>query len=1075
MTKVYTVHRLLRARDWQRRPEFEEVCRWWKHGGRGVFALVGIGGSGKTAIVDRFLQRLQGILASLGSFAPSRQLEAPDRLFVFSFYDEAAPDSFFQHLNKFLSPPELGATQKLSYQNVLNSLCAAGKTLLVLDGLERVQAGGTREKGFGRISDRRLRDLVLRVSDGWLPNISVLVTTRFPLFDAESERSSVFQQTEVAELELGAAIELLRDRGVRGTPSQLSSLANAYGLHALSIDLIGGYIEHFCDGEIIDSLQLTAIDMSDIDPTLDPKAASVLKQQRRFARVAHRYFSSLESQDPAALALLQRICLFRLGVNVAMLSSIFTGEEKEEVSGRHLANLTKEGIARKLHYLTRMRLLEQDHPATTEVEPTFTIHPAVRDGFLSTLDPMAAEIAHAAAREGLEEFLDVDLFETQVYTGSWGYRNLVEEIIYHSISASYVRDAWHVFTQQIDPHQLSRDGDYSRAERIYRVFAGGMSLGSFLKRRLDIDDDDIPFLDLSHRVESDFFAGWGIQVGELGGLNEAIEALSHAQNLDDVYAPPMRRRYSIYLFYYLILAGRLREGASAASDARGYAMRHGDWLGMEYANACLAFAAALLGECTQSMSTIDEVHLYHHHYHFEDEQLLFRRNAGALQLATLIQLGALDMATSLADTEVDKCKHDDSNHWFGDDKHMHAWSLLNATMALINGDFDNARSMCDVTETWALEHDTQDLICLGTWLRASIALSEAPLSRYDNELSDLHVTIDSGLKIARNCGFALCHISLLLNRAKLHLFGSNPAGALRDIELALNTDILENVESGQPALPSANRCGYVWSIAQGLHLRGEAILLQAAQAYGCPASDKKVSRFPREVNELIDTAKDSLADAMMHWRKLRVQTVSNNNNFLHPDTGVDYNYQAESTYEVLANLAKGKLTTYPLQPMSEQTSCNQGRDLDSRPSNVFFSYAHEDETLKQKLVNHLTMLKRESVIEGWDDRMIKAGDEWEGEINDKLESADIILLLISSDFLASDYCFDVEMARAIELHDQGKVTIIPIILRPVDWENAPFSRFQALPKDARPVTEWENEDSAFANVAQGIRRCVESK
>ncbi len=136
---------------------------------------------------------------------------------------------------------------------------------------------------------------------------------------------------------------------------------------------------------------------------------------------------------------------------------------------------------------------------------------------------------------------------------------------------------------------------------------------------------------------------------------------------------------------------------------------------------------------------------------------------------------------------------------------------------------------------------------------------------------------------------------------------------------------------------------------------------------------------------------------------------------------------------------------------------------------VFFSYSHKDEDLRDELSKHLAMLKRKHVITDWHDRRIGAGKEWEQEIDERLNTADIILLLISSDFLASDYCYDIEVKTAMRRHDDGEARVIPVILRPVDWKGAPFGKLQSLPKDARPVTDWPNRDEAFRNVAQGIR------
>ncbi|MFN6564716.1 MAG: TIR domain-containing protein [Nostoc sp. ChiSLP01] len=145
----------------------------------------------------------------------------------------------------------------------------------------------------------------------------------------------------------------------------------------------------------------------------------------------------------------------------------------------------------------------------------------------------------------------------------------------------------------------------------------------------------------------------------------------------------------------------------------------------------------------------------------------------------------------------------------------------------------------------------------------------------------------------------------------------------------------------------------------------------------------------------------------------------------------------------------------------------------SNPVKVFFSYSHKDEALRDELANHLTMMKRQGVIEAWHDRQITAGTEWANAIDDNLEVADIILLLVSANFLASDYCYDKEMTRAMERHETRQARVIPIILKPSDWNGAPFGKLQALPKNAKPVTTWQDQDEAFLNVAQGIRTVVE--
>lgn len=144
------------------------------------------------------------------------------------------------------------------------------------------------------------------------------------------------------------------------------------------------------------------------------------------------------------------------------------------------------------------------------------------------------------------------------------------------------------------------------------------------------------------------------------------------------------------------------------------------------------------------------------------------------------------------------------------------------------------------------------------------------------------------------------------------------------------------------------------------------------------------------------------------------------------------------------------------------------------PLTVFFSYAHEDETLRNELEKHLRLMERQGLIAGWHDRDITAGQEWATEIDTHLDTADIILLLVSADFLASDYCMSVEMDRAMARHSSGEAIVIPIILRAVDWQSAPFGALQALPTHAKAITSWSNQDEAFADVARGIRRTVEA-
>ena len=144
------------------------------------------------------------------------------------------------------------------------------------------------------------------------------------------------------------------------------------------------------------------------------------------------------------------------------------------------------------------------------------------------------------------------------------------------------------------------------------------------------------------------------------------------------------------------------------------------------------------------------------------------------------------------------------------------------------------------------------------------------------------------------------------------------------------------------------------------------------------------------------------------------------------------------------------------------------------PIEMFISYSHKDEALKDELYVHLANLTRQNKIKPWQDRAIEAGSEWDAEIKANLESAGIILLLITPRFIASEYCFDKEMQRAMERHREGTARVIPVIMKPCDWQGTPFSKLQVVPKDAKPVTSWNDQDEALLNVVQSIRRAVDS-
>src|SRR5215472_14257957 len=144
------------------------------------------------------------------------------------------------------------------------------------------------------------------------------------------------------------------------------------------------------------------------------------------------------------------------------------------------------------------------------------------------------------------------------------------------------------------------------------------------------------------------------------------------------------------------------------------------------------------------------------------------------------------------------------------------------------------------------------------------------------------------------------------------------------------------------------------------------------------------------------------------------------------------------------------------------------------PISIFICYARKDEALLNELKTHLKPLERQGLIRLWYDRDISIGTEWEPQIMRHLNTAQVVLLLVSPDFMNSDYCYSIEMKRALERHERGQARVIPIILRPVFWHGKPLGELQALPTDGKPVTDpdWHDKDRAFYDITQGLYTVV---
>ena len=755
-------HHLLRARDWQDRPELEHLCDWWRDIGGGLYALVGIGGAGKTATVDPF---------------------------IFSFYDVPNEDSFFVELVGWLSrvasdcrPTALATdgVEKISLAHVdqwLQNLASRSeRTLLVLDGLEKVQDDGRRSGMYGHILDGRLRNLLLDIAEGRFGRLAVVVTTRFDLYDPAAARVPYYRCSYIENLAVETCVKLLRARHVKEPDDELlKRLAIDHGCHALTVDLIGGYIGEFCGGDVSKLQPLREIDLSDIDIRLHPRRKAVIEQERRFARVAERYQETLSEQEPATLALLQRLCLFRLGVDAATLTSIFTGDDEptRKVAGPALAALTAEQLQQTLDRLTAMKLVEQSDAsfdpkpqaqaflaveatpapsASGQTRTRFSVHPAVRDGFLSGITDPDRTAGHEAARAGLTAALGDSPGENPSDPATL---DLLEEIVHHTLQSGHVQAAWDVYWNRIGGYRNlgHRLGAYERGERLCHAFAGGQPpellfrSGGFQPPSETTSPPHAVagnhlYQDLPEARQAIFLNAWALYLKELGRLEAAahcyelhneiqtrkenwINASTGNQNLCAVrlLSGRLRRRLTLRV-ERAGLDARLGESSDAATTAEE-SLRLAE-LADDAWERCISYAfrghaRALLGEVPAALADFHAALDSQHKAEGDDDRPLYSVR-GIQHTDLLARLGRREESQRLTEANQEICLRE---FGAGDaDPDVPKCRLILASLQHDSGDAAAAVRLCHAARDWALARDAKQVLCWSALVQARIELAQ---------------------------------------------------------------------------------------------------------------------------------------------------------------------------------------------------------------------------------------------------------------------------------------------------------------------------------------------------------------
>jgi tetratricopeptide (TPR) repeat protein len=416
-----------------RETEMQHLREFWQSPG-GVVSLIGLGGAGKTALARNFLDEVTA-------------QSPPDGLLVWSFYDEPDANAFLQAAYQYFTGGSTTEAKGAGWFHLLKeALNEGGRYLLVLDGLERVQRQQTDVGGiYGEMEDPLLRGFLTRIAGG-AGQTHVVITSRFPVSDLERWQGRGYTLLDVDPLGGESARKLLRSHGVAGDDPTLDRIIRQYGGHALTLDLLGGAVARFFGGD--------PDKLVDLSHRVTEDAGT---QERRLGTVLSIYEEMLA---PAELALLCRLCIFRFGVDIPALESIFLGADKETVAGE-MATYTRDQLVAGLDELVAQHLTLRDGKGR------FTIHPAVRDHFYRLFREPA--VLHNAVRMHLSSLTNRPGIGLPTDKATL---DLLEELTYHAVQSGNLREAEEIYRHRLggNDHLNAELGEYVRTHRILRAF-----------------------------------------------------------------------------------------------------------------------------------------------------------------------------------------------------------------------------------------------------------------------------------------------------------------------------------------------------------------------------------------------------------------------------------------------------------------------------------------------------------------------------------------------------------------------------------------------------------------------------
>jgi len=507
-----------------------------------------------------------------------------------------------------------------------------------------------------------------------------------------------------------------------------------------------------------------------------------------------------------------------------------------------------------------------------------------------------------------------------------------------------------------------------------------------------------------------------------------------------------------------LLAGRLRPGFRAVERALRLADRGDASQDRASSYACRAYTRGLRGETDAALADFRHALHWQHEVDGETSWSLYS-DRGCFHAVLLAHLGHNREATRLTEENQRACIRavGTPDHIVSPDIR-----LILSGLARERGELAEARQLLAQAHDWAVARDAKEVLCWAALVRGRIELSAFSLQRSagNEEDAKAHLeaagaAIEEGLRIARECGFGIFHVDLLVERARVALMVGDAEAAERDARVALEEGVHPAEETGLPELLAATdpECGYAWGEGDARHLLAEALLLRAAQSLGSAAFDP-AAEAPPDVRDLIDRARAQLEQSLT--LRGRIQDP-----------------KAEQTEQLLEALDRGELTAYPLEPPTEPEPEEPELPKPVRDQ-VFISYSHRDKEWLERLQVHLKPYVRRELVDAWDDTRIEAGARWRQEIDAALDRAKVAVLLVSPDFLASDFIGTVELPRLLDAEEREGVTILWVPISASAYKVTEIAGYQAAHNPAQPLDTLSpaEQNRALVEICKAISRAL---